>query len=206
LLRFFLDDGSSFDVVYWQSPATLNALLFDLSPYAGRTLTGLVYLALKSSDGVLASINITEIAFEVPVPLVPSVPLSGWVVDAGLTNAPYVLSSTESSLAVELDAVDTSSRVTIYNLNAPKLSLSDYASVNVSVTGTANARILLRFFLDDGSSFDVVYWSDPATLDAISFDLSAYSARTLTGLVYLALMSSDGTTASIDITEIAFEA
>jgi hypothetical protein len=56
-----LDDGSSFDVVYWASPAVLDATIFDLGPYAGRTLTGLVYVALMSSDGTQANINITEI-------------------------------------------------------------------------------------------------------------------------------------------------
>jgi hypothetical protein len=60
----------------------------------------------------------------------------------------------------------------------------------------------LRFFLDDGSGFDVVYSSDPATLDAVSFDLSAYTGRTLT-IAYVELMSSDGLAASIDITQIA---
>jgi len=168
-------------------------------------LGGVVYIGLMSSDGAQASIDITEVAFEVPSPLVPSVPLSGWLVDSGLTNAPYVLSSTDSSLSLELDAVDTNSRVTIYSLNVPKLSLSDYASVNVSVTGTSNARILLRFFLDDGGYFDVVYWKDPAMLNAISFDLVPYAGRTLGGVVYIGLMSSDGAQASIDITEVAFE-
>jgi hypothetical protein len=61
----------------------------------------------------------------------------------------------------------------------------------------------MRFFLNDGAGFDVVYWSDPITLNAISFDLSPYPGRTLT-VAYIALMSSDGLDASIDITGIAF--
>ena len=98
-----------------------------------------------------------------------SVPLSGWVVDPMYTNAPYTLDSNPSVLSLELDAANTSNRVTIYTLYAPKLNLTDYASVNVSVTGTSNARILLRFFLDNGSSFDVVYWASPSVLDAKFF-------------------------------------
>jgi hypothetical protein len=203
VLRFFMDDGSSFDVVYWQSPATLNATKFDLSPYAGRTLTGLVYVGLMSSDGTTANITITQIAF-VPGALPSSVPLSGWEEDPLYTNEVYVLSSSASSLYLELDATSTSSKVAIFNLNAPKLSLSSYAYVNATVTGTGNARIVLRFFMDDGSSFDVVYWQDAATLNATNFDLSPYAGRTLTGLVYVGLMSSDGTTANITITQIAF--
>jgi predicted esterase len=205
LLRFFLDDGSSFDITYWGSPAALNAVNFDLSSYAGRTLTGLVYVALMSSDGSTASIDITAIVFEAPVPPSPLVPLSGWVVNPSLTNAPYVLSSAESSLLLELEATSTSSKVAVYSVGASKLSLSDYGYVDVSVTGSANARVLLRFFTNDGGSFDVVYWKDPATLDAVLFDLSPYAGKTLTGLVYVALMSSDGDAVSVTFTEIVFE-
>jgi hypothetical protein len=203
LMRFFLDDGSGFDVVYWADPSTLNAVSFDLSAYAGRTITS-VYVALMSSDGLTASIDITEIAFIEEAPP-PAVPLSGWTVDSSLTNAPYVLSSTESSLSLELEATDVNSRVTIYTLAVPALDLGGFDHMDVSVTGSANARVLLRFFLDDGSGFDVVYWADPSTLNAVSFDLSAYAGRTLTS-AYIALMSSDGLTASIDITEIALVA
>ena len=201
LLRFFLDDGSGFDVVYWSDPATLDAVNFDLSTYAGRTLT-VVYIALMSSDGLDASIDITQIALVAEAPP-PEVPLAGWIVDGSLTNSPYTLSSTESSLSLALDASDTSSRVTIYSVAVPSVDLAGFDHIDVAATGTSNARILLRFFLDDGSGFDVVYWADPATLNAISFDLTAYSGRTLT-IAYIALMSSDGLTANVDITDIAF--
>jgi serine protease len=203
LLRFFMDNGAGFDIAYWSNPKTLDGISFDLSVYAGRTLT-IVYVALTSSDGLTASIDISGIAFVVETPP-PVVPLSGWVVDSSLTNAPYVLSSSASSLSFELDAVDINSRVTICTLGVPTLNLGDYDHIDVAVTGTANARILQRFFLDDGTGFDVVYWADPGTLDAISFDLGAYSGRTLT-VAYIALMSSDGSTASVDITDIALVA
>lgn len=93
--------------------------------------------------------------------------------------------------------------MTIFNLNIPKLTLSDYTQVNTTVSGTDNAKILLRFFLDDGSGFDVVYWGSPATLNATKFDLNPYAGRTLTE-VYVALMSSNGTQANITITQIVF--
>jgi hypothetical protein len=203
LLRFFMDNGAGFDVVYWADPATLNAVSFDLSVYAGRTLT-VAYVALMSSDGLDASFVITEIAFVASAPP-PVVPLDGWTIDPSLTNAPYTLDSSPSLLSLDLTASDTHSRVTIYTLGVPTSDLGGFDHIDVAVTGTGNARILLRFFLDDGTGFDVVYWSDPATLDAISFDLSPYTGRTLT-VAYFALMSSDGSTASIDVTQIALVA
>jgi lysophospholipase L1-like esterase len=203
LLRFFLDDGGGFDVVYWGDVAALDASMFDLSPYAGRTMS-VVYVALMSSDGLTASIDIAKIELVAEAPS-PEVPLAGWAVDPSLTNAPYTLSSTASLLSLDLDASDTGSRVTIYTFGVPVLDLGGYDHIDVSVTGSVNARVLLRFFLDDGSGFDVVYWGDAATLDAISFDLSAYAGRTL-AVGYVALMSSDGLTAGIDITQIALVA
>jgi hypothetical protein len=203
LLRFFMDNGAGFDVVYWADPATLNAISFDLSAYSGRTLT-IAYIALMSSDGLTASVDITGIVFVASAPE-PVVPLAGWVVDSSLTNSLYTLDSTESLLSLDLDAVDIASRVTIYSLAVPSMDLGGFDHIDVSVTGTSNARILLRFFMDDGTGFDVVYWGDAATLDAISFDLSAYAGRTLT-VAYIALMSSDGLDASIDITQIALAA
>jgi subtilisin family serine protease len=203
-LRYFMDDGSCFDVVYWQSPATLNATTFDLSPYAGKTLAGLVYIGLISADGTAANITITRITFETQAP--PStVPLSRWQEDPQYTNASYVLNSNLSSLHLELDAENTTSKVTIFNLNMPRLSLAGYTYVNATVTGTANSRITLRFFMDDGSCFDVVYWQGPTTLNATKFDLSPYAGRKLSGVVYIGLMSIDGTTSNITITQIVFE-
>jgi hypothetical protein len=203
LLRFFLDDGSGFDVVYWSDPTTLDTINFNLGPYAGKTMTS-AYIALKSSDATTANINITQIAL-VAEPSAPLVPLFGWSVDPALTNAPYTLDSDPSLLSLDLAASDTSSRVTIYTLAVPSSDLGDFDHIDVAVTGTSNARILLRFFLDDGSGFDVVYWSDPPTLDAIGFNLSPYAGRTLS-VAYIALMSSDGYDAGIDITEIVLVA
>jgi hypothetical protein len=199
-----MDDGNSFDVAYWQSPTVLDAVRFDLSPYAGRTLTGLAYVAIMSADGTSANINVLQIAFEAPTPTSPLVPLSGWTVDPLYTNAPYAISSGERNLHLELSATDTSSKVAAFNLNTPKLSLSTYAYVSTTLTGTDNARILLRFFMDNGNSFDIAYWGSPAMLNGAKFDLSPYTGRTLTGLVYVALMSSDGALANIDITQITF--
>ena len=95
------------------------------------------------------------------------------------------------------------SKVVAFNPSIPKLSLSDYTYINVTVSGTGNARILLRFFLDDGTCLDVAYWGSPATLNTTKFDLTPYAGRTLSD-VYVAVMSSDGNPANITITQIAF--
>ncbi len=135
----------------------------------------------------------------------PIVPLSEWVINTNLTSGEYVLNSSLPNLFLELEPVDFMSMATIYTLNCPQLNLSDYAYVNVTATGTSNTGVLLGFFLDDGSNFDVANWTDPATLDAVPFDLTPYVGRTLRGGVYMTIISLNGSRASINITEIAFE-
>ena len=134
----------------------------------------------------------------------PLVSLSGWMVNSNFTTGEYVLNSSELGLSVEIDPVSPVSMVTVFTINGPRLSLSDYAYINVTATGSDNARVLLGFSLENGSSFDVVNWTDPATLDAVPFDLTPYAGGALRGDVYLALMSSNGTRASVDLMEIAF--
>jgi hypothetical protein len=142
---------------------------------------------------------------EEALPLSPSVPLCIWLLDSVRTNAPYDFSITQSSLSLELDALDTTGQVAIYSTGVSKLSLSDYSVVDVSVTGTTNAKILLIFWMDDGNTFDVILWGSPDDLNSVSFDLSPYAGRTLTGLVYMGLMSSDGGPAQISLTGISFQ-
>jgi ABC-type antimicrobial peptide transport system permease subunit len=135
----------------------------------------------------------------------PIVPLSTWMINANLTNTNFVLNSSDSSLNLELEPLDFTSMVTVYTINCPQLNLSNYSSVNVTATGTNNTGVLLGFFLDDQSNFDIANWTDVATLDISTFDLAPYAGRFLRGDAYLAIRSFDGTKANIDITEIAFE-
>ncbi len=75
LLQFSLDDGSNFNVTNLEDASlpvdidTLNAA-FDLAPYADRTLRGDAFLVVMSSDGMPASIEISEIAFETSKPVI----------------------------------------------------------------------------------------------------------------------------------------
>jgi ABC-type antimicrobial peptide transport system permease subunit len=74
LLGFSMDDGSSFNVTELADIDTLNTVLFDLAPYAGRTLRGDAFLVIMSSDGLPASIEISEIAFETATPVISYTP------------------------------------------------------------------------------------------------------------------------------------
>jgi len=134
----------------------------------------------------------------------PIVPLSEWTINANLTNTQYIMNS-GSNLHLELQPVDFTSTVTIYTRNGPALNLSNYSNVNITATGTANTGVLLGFFMEDGTSFDVANWTDITTLDTLNFDLTPFTGHTLRGDVYLAIISLNGAPASIDITEIAFE-
>ncbi|MDI6846750.1 MAG: hypothetical protein QMD23_01240 [Candidatus Bathyarchaeia archaeon] len=132
------------------------------------------------------------------------IPPLGWSIDTRYTNASFNLNSTEYGISLYLEATDINSRVTIRHLDVPKLNLSDYDYVLVDLKGSDNAKVLIRFFLDDGSSFDVAYWRDLYTLISIPCDVSPYFNKTLRGDAYIGLKSSDGTPSSIHILQIAF--
>jgi len=160
-----------------------------------------------TKDTILPVTLTTEFAnLTVAVSQPPLVSLSGWMVNSNFTTGAYVLNSSGLGLSVELDPLNPASMVTVFTVSGPRLSLSDYAYVNVTATGTDNAKVLLGFLLENGSSFDLANWTDPATLDAAPFELTPYAGGALRGDVYVTLMSSNETRASVDITEIAFGA
>jgi ABC-type antimicrobial peptide transport system permease subunit len=135
----------------------------------------------------------------------PVVPLSGWIVNSNFTSANYVLDSNESNLFLEAEPVNFTGVVTAYTLNCPKLSLLSYSRVNVTATGTNNTLLSLGFSLDDGSVFYAANFTNPAILSANPYDITSLSERTLRGEAFLAIVSSNGMPASVNITEIAFE-
>ena len=148
--------------------------------------------------------NLTATVVEPPV-----VSLSGWIVNSNFTTTEYVLNSSSLNLSLELEQVAfpgiMPSVVTLYTVNCSRLSLSDYAYINVTATGTNNTRVLLGFSMDDGNNFNVTNFADIDTLNTVQFDLAPYAGRTLRGDAYLVIMSSDGMPATIEISEIAFE-
>jgi ABC-type antimicrobial peptide transport system permease subunit len=135
----------------------------------------------------------------------PIVPLSEWKINNNHTNTDYVINSNETSLRLEIQPIDFTSTVISYTTNCPTLNLSNYHYVNITATGTYNTGVMLGFSLDDGSTFNVGNWTDPITLNNSTFDLTPYTGRVLRGDVFLTIVSFDGTSASIEIKEIAFE-
>ena len=148
--------------------------------------------------------NLTTTVVEPPV-----VPLSGWIVEPKATSTEYVLNSSELNLSLDLAQVAypgmMPSAVTLYTVNCSRLSLSDYAYINVTATGTDNVLVLLGFSMLDGSNFNVTNLESIDTLNTISFNLAPYAGSTLRGDAYLVVMSADGLPANIEISEIAFE-
>ena len=133
-----------------------------------------------------------------------SLPLSGWDIDPRYTNADHNLSNIGASLFLELKSINISHRVSIINRNLLELNLSNYDYVTAQVEGSLNARLMIRFWLTDGTLFDLSYWKDPYTISSTVFDLRPYFNKMLRGEIHIALMSSDGLNSSIKISEISF--
>jgi hypothetical protein len=161
---YLLDDDGDF---------TLSAELMikNFNPNAHTKLSGDVYIALKSTDGMPAHINITEIKIVSRSQSFVDLSLIDWVMDPENTNSLYVLNSTDTNLYLENNATDINSKVTIAKLDWLKLDLLKYAYIDLTVEGSSNALILMRFFLENGNSFDVVHWQDTNTMNNLNYDL-----------------------------------
>ena len=129
---------------------------------------------------------------------------TSWNISSRWTNASYTFVANESGVYLGLLPDSDHSRMTVFAEDGPELSLRDYDLVQVRLRGTSNARLLVRFFLDDNSGLDLAYWMEPGELNVTSISLSAYSDRLLRGDIYVGLTSSDGQPASAEIIEIAF--
>ncbi len=135
----------------------------------------------------------------------PTVPLSDWMVNSNFTTGEHVFNSSSLGLSLELTPTTPFSMLTVFTIKSPQLNLSDYAHVNVTATGSNNARFLLGFSSANGTALSLVNWTDTQTLNTTTFDLAPYAGEILRGDAYCVLMSSNGTKAAIDITGITFE-
>ena len=189
----------------WKSGKKLNpaALLKDNSSILLSSKQA-TKLGLSEDTPLPATLTTEFTNLTVVVAETPTVPLSDWMVNSNFTTGEYTLNSSTAGLFLDLTPINPYSMVTVFSIKSPQLSLSEYEYVNISAAGSDNARILLGFSLIDGSTLDLVNWSDPFTMDTTQFDLAPYAGGLLRGDVYCALMSSNGTQASVGITEIAF--
>ena len=135
----------------------------------------------------------------------PTVPLVNWTISANLTSADYILNSSITNLSTEVQPVNFQGIVMLYTTECPNLNLTNYSYVNITATGSPNAAVILGFLLDDGTTMTVANLTDPSTLNTLSYDLTPYTNRTLSGTSFLTVMSMNGTNAKLDISEIAFE-
>jgi hypothetical protein len=133
-----------------------------------------------------------------------SISLTIWEIQTSLTNASYVFESNETLLLLQLYPTNSTSRVTLHTHNVSEITLSDFDFIKVGIEGSSNARLLIRFFTSNGSSFDIVYWSDVLTCASSTFFLEPYYGETLRGDAYIGLISSDNDVATIQISEISF--
>jgi len=135
----------------------------------------------------------------------PQVPLANWTVNANTTTGQYELDTTSPNLSLKITPVNFMGVVTVYTINAPRLTLADYDFINVTATGSNNARVILGFSMDDGNVITVANMTDIDTLNTQQFDLSPYANNTLRGDAFLVVMSINGTKAEIEVSEIKFE-
>ncbi len=135
----------------------------------------------------------------------PTVPLGNWTINANLTSADYILDSSLSSLSLEVQPVNFQGVVMVLTSECPRLNLTNYSYVNITATGSPNAAVILGFVLDDGTTMTVANITDPSTLNSLSFDLTPFTNKTLSGTSFLTALSLNGTSANVDISEIAFE-
>jgi ABC-type antimicrobial peptide transport system permease subunit len=135
----------------------------------------------------------------------PTVPLVNWTINENLTSANYILSSNITNLSLEVQPINYQGIVMAYTTECPNLNLTNYSYVNITARGSPNTAVVLGFLLDDGTTMTVANLTDPSTLNTLSYDLTPYTNRTLSGTSFLSTLSLNGTNANLDITEIAFE-
>ena len=127
-----------------------------------------------------------------------------WNISSRWTNASYSLSTNETGVHLGLYPNRDTSRVTIFSEDLPNLLLSDYDLVHVNVSGSSNARILVRLFLNDSSGLDIAYWIDPVQTNNAMVSLASFGDRMLGGDIFIGLVSSDGEPSNISFIEITF--
>lgn len=135
----------------------------------------------------------------------PRIPNGNWTINTNTTTAQYVLNSSSPNLSVKVIPVNFVGAVTLYTINTPRISLADYEFLNVTASGSNNTAVIFGLGLDDNSTVTVANMTTIDQLNALKFDLSPYSERSLRGDAFIVLMSMNGTQAEIEVSDIKFE-
>lgn len=134
----------------------------------------------------------------------PIVPLDNWMVDVNSTSGEYAINSSETGLHLEMTPTTPFSMLTAFTINAPRLALSDYTYVSVVASGSDNAIIVLGFGTETGNTITVANMTTIASLAEVPFDLTSYAGEVMRGDFFCAVMSANGTTATLDLAKITF--
>jgi ABC-type antimicrobial peptide transport system permease subunit len=202
-----LDYSESFGTFYdWKTGKQMNpsALLADnASILLSSKQAEKLGLSKDTSLPTSLTTEFTNLTAKISPP--PTVPLSDWMVNSNFTNGNYTLDSSELGLRLEITPTSPFSVVTAFTISAPTLVLSDYSYVNVTATGSTNARIVLGFSTQKGNTITIANLTDVATLTAALFDLRPYAGENMRGDFFCAVVSANGTRAAVSISAITFE-
>ena len=145
----------------------------------------------------------TNLTVEISPP--PTVPLSRLDGKFQLHHRQLCISTaTNSDCILRLTPTTPFSMVTVFTINGPRLTLSDYTYINITATGSDNARIVLGFSTETGSTITIANMTDITTLTAAPFDLEPYAGEIMRGDFFCSVMSANGTQATVDISKITF--
>jgi len=128
-------------------------------------------------------------------------PLTNWALDSRYSIGPGNYEVNDTGVFLQLNLGANGDRIAISNYMIPHVDIADYDYLFVNVTGSNNARVLIRFYLENGTPVDLAYWASPSQIAALSF--RTLGSGHLRGDAYISLMSGDGQPTYILITEVA---
>jgi ABC-type antimicrobial peptide transport system permease subunit len=199
------DYPEAFGVFYdWKTSnqMNLNTLLTDNSSILlSSKQAEKVGLTKQTPLPVTLTTEFTNLTATIAKP--PTVPLSNWMVNSNYTTAQYVFNSSSEGLSLEINPSNPLETATVFSVGIPRLSLADYAYVNVTATGSENAIVLMGFSLENGSSLTLANATNVEALNSAPIDLTQYAKQTLRGDAYLTLMSANGIQTNIKINQIS---
>jgi hypothetical protein len=201
LIRFYLKNGTPLDLAYWTPPSQVEVLNFRT--IGSGHLRGDAYISIVSDNDESAYAQINEVAIlkYIAVSNKVIIPFDNWHVDYRFTSGPFTFSTNESICFLEMLSGSSDDELVISSNEFPHLNSTNFNFLRADITGTRNAMILFRIYLENGTSLDLAYWVAPFYVQSIiRIPLSNVPFR---GDAFIGLMSSNGQPCSISIHEIS---